>query len=176
MKIPADSLSRSATALFVGFGLRLLFFDFDLSIVGQAVRSRGHHAIASLHALHNLDLITLANSDFHRPLVSAIVGASEHHRSGPVFRGQQAGSRNDQRIGNRTRQHGKLDAGPRLEPLLGVFRLNPDLDRSAIGIERRADDCDFAFGRLLFAGRGDRRLVSELEQCRISAAECGRAR
>src|SRR6267154_3379513 len=132
---------RALLLFALGLGIFLLawriFLLRNLSVVGQAVRTRGHDTVVRGEAVDDLNPVAIADASLHFFLMRVAVGPSDHYRRSSILRGEQRHRRDRQRVWHGTSGYGNLHAAARLQPCRRIFRLHPDFDSSAVGVERR---------------------------------------
>src|SRR5258706_1112976 len=154
-------LSRCGLLAFF-FRLRGLF-DRNLRVVRQTVSTLGDDALAFFQSLSDLNFFVLANPDFDCLLMCVLVVPDHHYGGSAVGPGEQSRSRDHQCVWYSFGDHGQPNTRSGFESLFRIFRLNPDFDGCAVGIEGRTYKNHLALNRFLKPRNGDRRIIPDLE-------------
>ncbi len=146
----------------IGFAERRGFRNLHFRVVGQAVSATHNDLLAAAQAFGDLHAIALANARLHRYLMSAIIPDDHHH--GLSLRSlQQRGQWRHDGIVQALRHHLHVDSRARTQPPIAICGLDPYFDGSAVGIERRAHQCDFTLYASL-SRRSNSRSVTRLQR------------
>ena len=132
----------------------------------QSIRPAGDHRVGRRQPFGDLHVIAVLNPELDRFFVSRAVRADDHHGFRAVLRSENRRHGHLQSVLDRVAGDGNLDRSSDFKRGVFIVDLQPDFERGAAGIKRRADQRNLGIHRILDAGNHKCRRIANLHLLR----------